>query len=88
MEIVCLLLTVAFWAIIAWIILSYVAGFGRLSWDHPVRKLYDLLARGIDPVLRPIRSVVPPIRMGGMALDLSPLILIIGLSLLRAFICR
>jgi len=33
-------------------------------------------------MLRPIRAVVPPVRMGGAALDLSPIILILGLQIL------
>ena len=67
-----------------WIILSYLVTFGRLSWDHPVRKVYDALSKIIEPVLRPIRSVVPPVRMGGASLDLSPLIPILGLSFLAS----
>jgi uncharacterized protein YggT (Ycf19 family) len=31
---------------------------------------------------RPIRAVVPPIRVGGASLDLSPIILIIGIQLI------
>lgn len=87
MGLVCLLLSLAFYAVILWVILSWVVNFGRLSYGHPVRKLYDLLARGIDPVLRPIRSVLPPVRIGGGGLDLSPLVLMFGLIILRGIIC-
>jgi YggT family protein len=69
-----------------WIVLSYLITFGRLSWDHPVRKVYDALSKVIEPVLRPIRAVVPPVRIGGAALDLSPLILIVGLSILSGLL--
>jgi YggT family protein len=69
-----------------WIVLSYIVSFGRLGWDHPVRKIYDALSKVIEPILRPIRSVIPPVRIGGAALDLSPLILILGLSLLASFL--
>jgi len=81
-------LRLAIWVVIAWIVLSYVIAFGRLGWDHPVRKLYDGLTRLIEPVMRPIRSVIPPVRLGGAALDLSPLILIVGLNVLIYIICR
>ena len=77
----------AVWIIIAWIVLSYVVNFGRLGWDHPVRRLYDALSKVIEPVMRPIRNVIPPLRIGGAALDLSPVILILGIGLLRRFIC-
>ena len=36
-DLVCFVLTITFWAIIVWIVLSYVASYGRLSFDHPVR---------------------------------------------------
>ncbi len=86
-TLVCGLLQLAIWIIIAWIVLSYVVSFGRLGFDHPVRRLYDALSGAIEPVMRPIRGVIPPVRVGGAALDLSPLILIIGVSLLLRFIC-
>lgn len=69
-----------------WIVLSYIVAFGKAGWDSPVRKIYDALSKIIEPVLRPIRAVVPPVRMGGATLDLSPLILILGLSLLSGFL--
>jgi YggT family protein len=38
-------------------------------------------------VILPLRRVLPPLRLGGMALDLSPLVLMLGISLLRRFVC-
>ena len=86
-DLICAVLSVAIWVIIAWIVLSYVVNFGRLGWDHPVRRFYDALSRLIEPVMRPIRNVIPPLRVGGAALDLSQLILILGISILRRVIC-
>lgn len=68
--------------LIVWIILSYIVVFGRVSYDHPVRRLYEFINRLVEPMLRPIRAVVPPVRMGGASLDLSPVILIIGIQLI------
>lgn len=73
-------------ALLVWIVLSYIVVFGRVSFDHPLRKAYEFLSRLIDPLLRPIRAVVPPVRVGGAALDLSPLILIFGLYLILAIL--
>lgn len=87
LSLVCSILRLGVWVIIAWIVLSYVISFGRLGFDHPVRRLYEGLTKAIEPLMRPIRSVVPPVRIGGASLDLSPLILIIGVNLLLAFIC-
>ena len=72
--------------LIVWIVLSYIVGFGRLPFDHPIRRIYEGLSRVIEPVLRPIRAVVPPVRVGGAALDLSPIILILGLQVLLAIL--
>jgi YggT family protein len=88
LDLLCSVLRLVIWVVIGWIILSYVVAFGRLGWDHPVRRLYDGLTKGIEPVMRPIRSAVPPIRIGGAAVDLSPLILIVGLNVLIWIICR
>ena len=37
-----------------------------------------------EPVLGPLRRAIPPMRMGAAAIDLSPLIIIIGVQV----ICR
>jgi YggT family protein len=88
LGLLCSVLRLVIWVVIAWIVLSYVVMFGRLGWDHPVRRLYDGLTKVIEPVMRPIRQVIPPVRLGGAAVDLSPLILIVGLNLLIWFVCR
>ena len=40
-----------------------------------------------EPVLRPFRSIFPPVRMGGMALDLSALAPFIIIAILRNIFC-
>jgi YggT family protein len=44
--------------------------------------------RATEPVLGPLRRAIPPARMGTMALDLSPLIVLIGGQILLGEICR
>lgn len=39
-----------------------------------------------DPIFKPLRRLIPPLQMGGIALDLSALILIFGLSLLQSLV--
>jgi YggT family protein len=64
-----LLATLFIWIIIASALLSYV-----LSPYHPVRMALD---RILEPLLNPIRRVVPPAGM----VDLSPLVLIVLIEL-------
>jgi YggT family protein len=37
-----------------------------------------------DPPLRALRRVIPPLRLGAVALDLSPMVLLIALWILQA----
>ena len=86
-DLICLLLNLATLILFAWIILSYVVNFGRLPWGHPVRKIYDALSNAINPILMPIRRVLPAVRAGSVGLDLSPLVLFLGIMVLRSIIC-
>ena len=44
-------------------------------------------AHGVtEPVLAPVRRIVPPLRLGGVAVDLAFLIVFFGVVLLRALI--
>lgn len=72
------LLTIYFYAVFAWVILSWV----KVSSTHPLGRIQVFLDRIIYPVVLPIRRVVPPIRIGGGALDLSPIIVLIGIQIL------
>ena len=84
MGLICLLLNLATLVLFAWIILSYVVNFGRLPWGHPIRKIYDALSNAINPILMPIRRVLPPVRAGTVGLDLSPLVLFLIIIVLRS----
>ena len=39
-----------------------------------------------EPVLAPLRAVLPPMRMGGMGLDLSPMLVMLVIIVLLQFI--
>lgn len=86
-SLICLVLNLASLTLFAWIILSYVVNFGRLPWGHPVRKVYDALSNVINPILMPIRRILPPVRAGSMGLDLSPIVLFLGIIVLSRIFC-
>jgi YggT family protein len=54
-----------------------------LSWVNPdpYNPIVQFLTRVTEPVLRPIRKLLPPWKMGG--LDLSPLIVILAIYFLE-----
>lgn len=75
-------LLIYFYAVFAWVILSWIP----TSSTHAVGRIRSFLDRIIYPVILPIRRVIPPIRLGGGALDLSPIILLIAIQILRRII--
>ena len=82
MGLICWLLGVYYVVLIIRIFLSWVP-----SLPEPIQPL----ARGVyaltDPVLNPVRGLLPPIRTGAMAIDLSPILVFIALGLIRGAIC-
>ena len=50
----------------------------------PADGIFRFLRRLTDPVLLPLRRLIPPI---GGAIDISPLVVILVLYVLRGFIC-
>jgi YggT family protein len=54
----------------------------------PLRTIWRILYDLTDPVLRPLRGLIPAVRFGGMAMDLSPILLFVILGVLRSVICR
>jgi YggT family protein len=61
----------------AYSILSWVTVMGRLDYDSPVIKIQRVLGKICEPVLAPIRRIVPPVRVGGAGIDLSVLIVFV-----------
>ena len=58
-----------------------------LTWIpiDPWSKFYKVvrwLGSITDPLLRPLRRLIPPLTIGSMALDLSPLLLIVAVEVL------
>lgn len=41
-----------------------------------------------DPILKPLRRMIPPLNMSGVSLDLSAIILIFGLSIVRVVLAQ
>lgn len=83
MAIICLLLTLYLLVIFARIILSWFP----MGYDSPLLPVMRVLTGLTDPVLLPLRRNLPPVQLGGLALDLSPIIVIIGIQVLASILC-
>ena len=59
--------------ILTWFPTNPWSGLGRFE---------RALGRVTDPVLAPIRRVLPPLRVGGGGIDLSPIVALVALEVL------
>ncbi|TCI99763.1 YggT family protein [Aeromicrobium sp. IC_218] len=88
MEIVGSFIALVLWLALVLLIARFVLDWVQLlarSWRPSgfVAVLCEAIYTVTDPPLRLVRGVVPPIRLGGASLDLSPMILIIVIYLLQ-----
>lgn len=84
MALICALLNLYLVAIFVRIVLSWFP----ISSNGPMATVAGFLYLITDPVLLPVRRALPPVRLGMMALDLSPIVVIVGLQVLTSIICR
>ena len=79
-EVALLILNLAWWVVIISVIMSWLIAFNVLDTrNRVVYQIADMLYRLTEPVYQPIRNMLPA--MGGI--DLSPLIVLIGVAILR-----
>ncbi len=81
--IICGVLSVYLVVLVVWALLSWFP----LSHDSAARKLMTVLDAVIQPVLTPLRRVIPQVDMGGRGIDISFIVLIIVLFLVNGFVC-
>lgn len=80
LQILLLILDVAWFIMVAHIVMSWLINFSVLNLHQPlVRQIWDGLNRLLEPVYGRIRSFLP--QTGG--LDLAPLVALIGVYALR-----
>ena len=83
------LLSAYFLVLIVRLILDWVQVFSR---DWRPSGVLLIIAESVysltDPPIRFLRRFIPPLRLGGVALDLAFLVLILGVSIGRAVVLR
>jgi YggT family protein len=80
LNLVSTLISIYIWLLIAQAVLSWLVAFGIVNrYNRVVATIGDFLWRVTEPLLRPIRRVLPD--LGGI--DISPVILILLLWFLR-----
>jgi YggT family protein len=80
LALICTILNLYLLVIFARIIFSWI----RVEPGTPVASIYSVVFNLTEPVLGPLRQMIPPVRLGMAALDLSPLIVLLAIRI----ICR
>jgi len=71
------------WIVIAGAIMSWLVAFGVVNISNKfIRWVVEVLYRLTEPVLRPLRRILP--NLGGV--DISPVILLLGLFFIRSLL--
>jgi len=84
MEIVCVALQLYVFVIFGRVILSWFP----MTEGGALQGIDTFLRMLTEPVLGPLRRAIPALRMGGMAIDLSPMIVIFVIYIvLVPFVC-
>ena len=80
------LFTVYFILIIARIILSWIQQFRPIPYNMTLRAVIGFVEDSVDPYLNLFRRFIPPLRLGGAGLDLSPIVAIIVLLIVQSIV--
>lgn len=69
------------------IIIDYIRMFAR-SWrpNALVLGIFEIIYTVTEPAMAFVRRFIPPLRLGGVALDLSFIVLLIAINLLQALV--
>jgi len=81
------LLDIFKYALFARLIIDYVRMFAR-NWrpNSLLISFFELIYAVTDPPMKYVGRFVPPLRLGGVSLDLSFIVLLIAISLARSIV--
>lgn len=81
-QILCAALQLVVLLVLARVVISYFPPGGEF-----LENVRDLLTKATEWLLGPLRRAIPMVRLGGMGLDLSPIIVIVAVMILSPFVC-
>lgn len=82
MPVICLALQLYLYILFARVVLSYFP----ITPGSPFESINNFLRMLTEPVLAPLRRAFPPVRLGAMGVDLSPMIVLVGIVVIRPII--
>lgn len=82
-QILLFVLDIVWWVLIVHIIMSWLINFQVLNMRQPlVAQIWFGINKVLEPIYRPLRQIIPP--MGG--LDITPIVVFVGIYALRVVI--
>lgn len=79
-QILMLILNVAWFFVIAHVIMSWLISFQVLNLHQPfVSQVWQTLQRLLEPLYQPVRRILPPMQ----GIDLAPLVVLLAIIALR-----
>lgn len=73
--------------ILAWVAISWVVMFrGSLPYNRPLRAVSGFIDSCVEPYLNLFRRMIPSVGVGGIGLDLGPMVGLIVLFVLRGVV--
>ena len=84
MALLCLILNLYLLVMFAAVLMSWA----RPTPGSPVASVQRVLWQLTEPVLAPIRRVLPGMRVGGGSIDFSPIVAFFAIVLLQGIVCH
>ncbi len=81
-DVLCTLLLAYQVVLLAYAIFSFVP-----KPPEPLLPVIRLVGKAVDPLLKPLDRVLPPVQLGGVGFRLGLLVLFFGTSILTQIIC-
>ncbi len=79
-DVLMMVVNIYFWIVIMHVVVSWLIAFDILNVrNSKAQRLVEALSRAVEPVLAPIRRVIPPIA----GIDISPIVLIIAIQIVQ-----
>lgn len=81
-EVICWLLQAYLLVLFAYVIFSWVP-----RPPEPLLPVVRVVGAMVDPLVRPLRRIIPPVNIGGVSLSLGIIVLFFAVILLREAVC-
>jgi len=78
---------IALYAYLIVLVIKAVLSWFPIDYDSPLQGVRRALDSVTEPVLNPLRKVIPALQIGGIGLDMSFMVLFLGIVILQQVVC-